>query len=74
MAMYEKNGKRRQISLRISALAETRLKQNASLFDMSSSEYVKAILYRDLAVFGEPLDQRRKSWKKKQKKDRENDE
>ena len=29
------------------------------------TEYAKALLYKDLGVFNEPLDRRRRSWKKK---------
>jgi hypothetical protein len=43
------------------------LEQAAALFNMKPCEYVKAVLYRDLAVFGEPLDQRRRSWKRKKR-------
>jgi len=35
---------------------------------MTPGEYTKAILYRDLGVFEEPLDQRRRSWKQHKKK------
>lgn len=73
MTAFEKGGKRRQISLRITALAETRLKQNAELFNMSSSAYVKAVLYRELSIFSEPVDERKKSWKRKQKRVLENE-
>jgi hypothetical protein len=37
----------------------------AALFDMKPTEYAKAVLYRDLGVFNEPLDQRKRSWRKK---------
>jgi hypothetical protein len=32
---------------------------------MKPSEYAKAILYKDLGIFDEPLDQRRRTWKQK---------
>ena len=60
-----KYGKRRQITFRIGPIAEDRLKQVAALFNMRPTEYVKALLYKDLGVFNEPLDRRRRSWKKK---------
>jgi hypothetical protein len=61
MSLMEKHGKRRQITFRIGPIAEDRLKQVAALFHMKPAEYAKAVLYRDLAVFNEPLDQRRRS-------------
>jgi len=61
----EKYGKRRQITFRIGPLAQERLKQASALFNMKPCEYVKAVLYRDLAIFDEPLDQRRRAWKQK---------
>jgi len=60
-----KYGKRRQITFRIGPIAEDRLRQVAALFNMRPTEYVKALLYKDLGVFNEPLDRRRRSWKKK---------
>jgi hypothetical protein len=35
---------------------------------MKPSEYAKAVLYRDLGIFNEPLDQRRRAWKQERKK------
>ncbi|MEM2911595.1 MAG: hypothetical protein QW146_03735 [Candidatus Bathyarchaeia archaeon] len=67
----EKYGKRRQITFRIGPLAEDRLRQVAALFNMKPSEYAKAVLYRDLGVFNEPLDQRRRSWRQKKEADEE---
>jgi uncharacterized Ntn-hydrolase superfamily protein len=67
MGRDEKYGKRRQITFRIGPLAQERLKQAAALFNMKPCEYVKAILYRDLAIFDEPLDQRRRAWKQKKR-------
>jgi hypothetical protein len=63
----EKYGKRRQITFRIGPLAQERLKQAAALFNMKSCEYVKALVYKDLAIFDEPLDQRRHAWKQKER-------
>ena len=67
MAESEKYGKRRQITFRIGPIAEDKLRQVAALFDMKPSEYAKAVLYRDLGVFNESLDQRKRSWRQKQK-------
>lgn len=67
MGSDEKYGKRRQITFRIGPLAQERLKQASALFNMKPCEYVKAVLYRDLAIFDEPLDQRRRAWKQKKR-------
>jgi hypothetical protein len=63
------HGKRRQISYRITEIAEVRLKQHAELFNMTPSEYAKAALYKDLGVFTEPLDRRRRRWKQKKRQE-----
>ena len=34
---------------------------------MKPSQYAKAVLYRDLGVFNEPLDRRRRTWKRKER-------
>jgi hypothetical protein len=65
MSPPDKYGKRRQITFRIGPIAEDRLRQVAALFNMKPAEYAKAVLYRDLGVFNEPLDQRKRSWRKK---------
>lgn len=65
MSPPDKYGKRRQITFRIGPLAEDRLRQVAALFNMKPTEYAKAVLYRELGVFNEPLDQRRRTWRKK---------
>ena len=67
MGIDEKYGKRRQITFRIGPIAQERLKQAAALFNLKPSEYAKAVLYRDLGIFDEPLDQRRRTWKQKKK-------
>jgi len=56
---YEKHGKRRQITFRITPLAEERLRQAAELFNLTPAQYVKAVLYRDLGLFQEPIDKRK---------------
>ncbi|MEM3566918.1 MAG: hypothetical protein QXK47_01230 [Candidatus Bathyarchaeia archaeon] len=71
MSPPDKYGKRRQITFRIGPLAEDRLRQVAALFHMKPSEYAKAVLYRELGVFNEPLDQRRRIWRKKKQQPEE---
>jgi len=39
--------------------AYERLKQVAELFNMEPSQYTKAVLYRELGLYEEPVDQRR---------------
>lgn len=63
----EKYGKRRQITFRITALAEDRLKQVAGLFNLTPAQYAKAVLYRDLGCYLEPLDRRRKTKHKRRR-------
>ncbi len=75
MSLHEKYGKRRQITFRIGPIAQDRLDQAAVLFNMKPTEYAKAIIYKDLGVFDEPLDQRRRSWRQhKRKKQQHEDE
>jgi len=64
MSPPEKYGKRRQVTFRIGPLAKERLEETAELFNLNPSQYVKALLYKDLGIFNEPLDQRRRSWKR----------
>jgi len=63
----EKYGKRIQITFRITPVAMDRLERASALFRMTPGEYTKAVLYRDLGVWEEPLDQRRRAWKHKKK-------
>ncbi|MFQ5759285.1 MAG: hypothetical protein ACE5IF_06370 [Candidatus Bathyarchaeia archaeon] len=65
MGYPEKYEKRRQITFRLGPLAQDRLKQVASLFNLRPAQYVKALLYKDLGIFNEPLDQRRRTWRVK---------
>lgn len=67
MSYSKDHEKRRQITYRISEVAEDRLQRAASLFNMKPAEYAKAVLYRDLGVFDEPLDKRRRRYKEKQR-------
>jgi hypothetical protein len=36
---------------------------------MKPSEYAKAVLYRDIGVFNEALDQRKRSWRQKRQQE-----
>jgi hypothetical protein len=73
LSLSEMDGKRRQITFRIGPIAQDRLEHAAGLFNMKPTEYAKAVLYKDLGVFNEPLDQRRRAWKQKKKGELEND-
>ena len=64
--MYGKKEKRTQISFRLTEAALNRLRQCAELFNMEPSQYAKAVLYKDLGLLQEPVDQRRRMWRKKQ--------
>jgi len=72
--MYGKKEKRTQISFRLTEAALNRLRQCAELFNMEPSQYAKAILYKDLGLLQEPVDQRRRRWIKKHKKQDNDDE
>ena len=65
MSIFQAKGKRYQITFRISKLAKERLEMVAELFNMRPSQYVKALLYKDLGLFQEPIDRRRRSWRRK---------
>lgn len=67
MGYAGKYGKRIQITFRITPVAMDRLERASALFRMTPGEYTKAVLYRDLGVWEEPLDQRRRAWKHKKK-------
>jgi hypothetical protein len=69
--VYGKKEKRIQISFRLTERAFFRLKQCSDLFNMEPSQYVKAVLYRELGLYEEPVDQRRRRWLRKQKKGEE---
>jgi hypothetical protein len=66
--MAKEKRKRVQISFRLTELAWERLNQAAELFNMEPSTYAKAVLYRDLGLFQEPVDQRSRRWRRKQSK------
>ena len=61
--MFGKKEKRTQISFRLTERAYIRLKQVAELFNMEPCQYVKAVLYRELGLYQEPVDQRRRRWR-----------
>ena len=65
------HGKRRQITFRISEVVQDRLQRAANLFNMKPAEYAKAVLYRDLGVFDEPLDKRHRRYKEKQRQQKQ---
>jgi hypothetical protein len=71
---FKDHEKRRQITFRISETAQERLQKAASLFNMKPTEYAKAVIYRDLGVFDEPLDKRRRRYKEKQRHQEREDE
>ncbi len=58
------HGKQRLVAFRISQRAEGRLKQVARLFNLKPGPYMKAVLYRDLGLWDEVMDLRRKEAKK----------
>jgi hypothetical protein len=65
----EKYGKRRVVHFRIDETAWDRLVQVAELFNLRPSQYVKALLYKDLGILNVPLDRRRRAWKRKLRKE-----
>jgi len=59
--LLKDHGKRRiQLCFRITEKAWERLVEVSRLFQMTDAEYAKAVLYRDLGVWTERLDYRRK--------------
>ena len=66
--LHEKYGKRIQVTFRITELAYDRLQQVAELFGFRNpSQYVKAMLYRELQLFTEPVDMRRRTARHKRR-------
>ena len=60
------HGKRRiQICYRVTERAWARLRELAQLFQMQEAEYCKAVLYKDLGIWTERLDYRKKRRKRK---------
>jgi len=65
--MVREKGKRIQITFRLTETAWIKLRQAAELFNMEPSTYAKAVLYKDLGLYQEPVDQRSRRWKEKQR-------
>ena len=62
---FHEYGKRHQITIRIGPIAADRLKQVAETFDMKPATYVKALIYKDLGIFNELLDRRKRRRRRK---------
>ena len=60
--------RRLQVCFRVTEKAWERLVQTARLFEMRESEYAKAVVYRDLGVYGERIDRRRRTWRQRQER------
>jgi len=59
--LLKAHGKQRtQICFRVTDNAYSRLLKLAVLFEMEPSDYAKAVLYKDLGIWTERLDYRRK--------------
>ena len=65
MGSEEKYGKRRQITFRLGPLTQERLEQAAKLFNLRPAEYAKRVIMRDLGVFNESPDLRRRDLTRK---------
>jgi len=63
---FKNHGKDHHVQFRISPFAEKVGTEVAALFGMSLSQYCKAVLYLNLGLVFEPVDRRRRIWKKKQ--------
>ena len=69
MRLFKNHGKRRiQICFRVTENAYDRLMEVARLFELKESEYVKAVLYKDLGAYNERIDHRRKPWRQRQER------
>ena len=62
--VLEKHGKQHLVALRVSPKAMERLKQISQLYHLKPGSYMKAVLYRDLGLWDELMDLRRKEPKK----------
>jgi hypothetical protein len=69
LSLDDKYGKRRQVTFRLGPIAQERLEQTSELFHMKPTEYVKALVYKDLGIFNESPDLRRKKQRRKAKRD-----
>jgi hypothetical protein len=63
---FKVHGKDHHVQFRTSPFAEKVGEEVAALFGMSLSQYCKAVLYLNLGLVFEPVDRRRRIWKKKQ--------
>jgi hypothetical protein len=66
---YGKGGRRRQITFRVGPVCMEKLEQTAQLFNMTGSQYTKALLYQHLQIFSESTDLRRRRPQKKRKRE-----
>jgi hypothetical protein len=62
--LFEKHGKVHQVQFKITPFAHKIGDEVAALFGMSLSQYCKALLYSNLGLVYEPIDRRRKNWRK----------
>ena len=65
---FKEHGKDHHVQFRISPFAEKVGSEVAALFSMSLSQYCKAVLYLNLGLVFEPIDRRRKTFKKQAKR------
>jgi len=65
---FEKHGKDHHVQFRISPFAEKVGSEVAAIFNMSLSQYCKAILYLNLGLTGEPVDRRRRPVDKRRRR------
>jgi len=65
---FERHGKDHHVQFRISPFAEKVGSEVAALFNMSLSQYCKAILYLNLGLVSESVDRRRKPVEKRRRR------
>jgi hypothetical protein len=70
----ELHGKVHAVQFKITPLAAKVGEQTAQLYNLSLSQYSKALLYHALGLTSEPLDRRRKPKRKKRQLEREDEE
>ena len=61
--------RRLQVCFRVGEKAWERLVLAARLFEMREGEYCKAVVYRDLGVYDERIDRRRKPWRRREERE-----
>jgi hypothetical protein len=69
----ERHGKVHQVQFKITPLAAKVGEQTAALFNLSLSQYSKAVLYHNLGLTSEPLDRRCKPKRKKRQLERDDE-